>query len=97
MLTTSQTGTGYFDTGVNGFELTVIASVVLGGISLNGGEGRLISAMLGVTILGMAGKGMRLMEVQITQQLIVTGILMLVAVYFPRMRKQLVIDSRQWE
>lgn len=97
MLTTSQTGTGYFDTGVNGFELTVIASVVLGGISLNGGEGRLISAMLGVTILGMAGKGMRLMEVHITQQLIVTGILMLVAVYFHRMRKQLVIDSRQWE
>lgn len=97
LLVTSQTGTGYFDAGVQGFELIVIASVVLGGISLAGGEGRIISAMIGVAILGMAGKGMRLMEVHITQQLVVTGILMLVAVYFHRVRKRFVAGSRQWE
>jgi ribose/xylose/arabinose/galactoside ABC-type transport system permease subunit len=97
ILYASQTGTGYFDAGVQGFELVVIASVVLGGISLAGGEGRVISAVIGVAILGMAGKGMRLMEVHITQQLVVTGILMLVAVYFHRMRKRFVASSRQWE
>lgn len=97
LLIASQTGTGYFDAGVQGFELTVIASVVLGGVALSGGEGRLLSAMLGVAILGMAGKGMRLMEVHITQQLVVTGILMLVAVYYHRVRKRIVIQSREWE
>lgn len=97
LLVASQTGTGYFDAGVQGFELIVIASVVLGGVALSGGEGKLLSAMLGVIILGMAGKGMRLMEVHITQQLVVTGILMLVAVFYHRTRKRLVIQSRQWE
>ena len=97
LLVTSQTGTGYFDSGVQGFELIVIASVVLGGVSLAGGEGRLLSAVLGVAILGMAGKGMRLMEVHITQQLVVTGILMLVGVYYHRVRKRFVVQSRNWD
>jgi ribose/xylose/arabinose/galactoside ABC-type transport system permease subunit len=97
LLVASQTGTGYFDAGVQGFELIVIASVVLGGVSLAGGEGRLLSAVLGVAILGMAGKGMRMMEVHITQQLVVTGILMLVAVYYHRVRKRIVIQSREWQ
>jgi ribose/xylose/arabinose/galactoside ABC-type transport system permease subunit len=97
LLVASQTDTGYFDAGVQGFELIVIASVVLGGVSLAGGEGRLLSAMLGVAILGMAGKGMRLMGIHITQQLVVTGVLMLVAVYYHRLRKQIVIQSREWQ
>ncbi len=97
LLVTSQTGTGYFDSGVQAFELIVVASVVLGGVSLAGGEGRVISAMLGVAILGMAGKGMRLMEVHITQQLVVTGVLMLIAVYYHRVRKRFVVRSRNWD
>lgn len=96
LLFAAQTGTGYFDAGAQGFELIVIASVVLGGVSLFGGEGRLLSAMLGVAILGMAGKGMRLMEVHITQQLVVTGILMLIAVSYHRVRKRIVVESREW-
>ncbi|HEY8446950.1 MAG TPA: ABC transporter permease [Thermomicrobiales bacterium] len=96
LLIASQTSTGYFDAGVQGFELIVIASVVLGGVSLAGGEGRLISAMIGVLILGMTGKGLRLMNVHTTQQLVVTGVLMLMAVYYHRMRKQLVLRSRDW-
>jgi ribose transport system permease protein len=96
VLVASQTGTGYFDAGVQGFELIVIASAVLGGVSLAGGEGRLVSAMLGVLILGMTAKGLRLMNVHTTQQLVVTGIVMLVAVYYHRLRKDLVVRSREW-
>ena len=96
LLIASQTGTGYFDAGVQGFELIVIASAVLGGVSLAGGEGRLVSAMLGVLILGMTSKGLRLMNVHTTQQLVVTGIVMLVAVYFHRLRKDIVVRSREW-
>jgi ribose/xylose/arabinose/galactoside ABC-type transport system permease subunit len=97
LLVAAQTDTGYFDAGVQGFELIVIASVVLGGVSLAGGEGRLVSAMLGVLILGMTGKGLRLMNVHTTQQLVVTGGMMLIAVYYHRLRKQVVVRSRDWE
>jgi ribose/xylose/arabinose/galactoside ABC-type transport system permease subunit len=95
ILVASQTGTGYFDAGVQGFELIVIASAVLGGVSLAGGEGSLISAMIGVLILGMTGKGLRLMNVHTTQQLVVTGIVMLVAVYLHCVRKRLLVESRR--
>ena len=94
VLVASQTGTGYFDAGVQGFELIVIASAVLGGVSLAGGEGNLISAMIGVLILGMTGK-VRLMNVHTTQQLVVTGIVMLVAVYLHGVRKRLLVASRR--
>ncbi len=94
LMVASQTGTGYFDAGVQGFELIVIASVVLGGVNLAGGEGRLVSAMLGVIILGMAGKGMRLMNIDTTQQLVVTGVLMLVAVWYHRLRQGFLRENR---
>ncbi len=95
VLVASQTGTGYFDAGVQGFELIVIASIVLGGVSLAGGEGNLLSAMLGVLILGMVAKGLRLMNVHTTQQLVVTGIVMLLAVYLHGVRKRMLVESRR--
>src|SRR5215208_6961328 len=95
VLVASQTGTGYFDAGVQGFELIVIASAVLGGVSLAGGQGSLLSAMIGVLILGMTGKGLRLMNVHTTQQLVVTGIVMLVAVYLHGVRQRLLVESRR--
>ena len=95
LLVASQTGTGYFDAGVQGFELIVIASAVLGGVSLSGGQGSLISAMIGVLILGMTGKGLRLMNVHTTQQLVVTGIVMLIAVYLHGVRNRILVESRR--
>jgi ribose/xylose/arabinose/galactoside ABC-type transport system permease subunit len=95
LLVASQTDTGYFDAGVQGFELIVIASAVLGGVSLGGGVGNLLSAMLGVLILGMTEKGLRLLNVHTTQQLIVTGLVMLAAVYLHGVRKRLLVESRR--
>lgn len=97
LLVASQTGTGYFDAGVQGFELVVIASAVLGGVSLSGGVGNLLSAMLGVLILGMTAKGLRLMNVHTTQQLVVTGLVMLAAVYLHGVRKRVLVESRRRE
>lgn len=97
VLVASQTGTGYFDAGVQGFELIVIASAVLGGVSLSGGVGNLLSAMLGVLILGLTGKGLRLMNVHTTQQLVVTGLVMLAAVYLHGVRKRMLVESRRRE
>jgi ribose/xylose/arabinose/galactoside ABC-type transport system permease subunit len=94
LLVASQTDTGYFDAGVQGFELTVIAAVVLGGVSLAGGQGNVLSAALAVIILGMIGKGMRLMDIHTTQQLLVIGVVMLVAVYYHRVRRQVAARLR---
>jgi ribose/xylose/arabinose/galactoside ABC-type transport system permease subunit len=97
LLVASQTGTGYFDAGVQGFELVVIAAAVLGGVSLSGGQGNVLSAALGVLILGLTAKGLRLMGLHTTQQLIVTGMVMLVAVYLHGARQRLLVESRGWD
>ena len=81
MIITAQTGTGYFDSGSSGFELVVIAGVVLGGIALSGGKGSLVGTVLGILILGMTAKGLRLMGVNINMQLMVTGSIMILAVF----------------
>jgi ribose/xylose/arabinose/galactoside ABC-type transport system permease subunit len=87
VLYAAQTDTGYFNAGL-GFELQVLAAVVLGGASLAGGQGNIISTALAVLIIGTIGKGMRLMAIDTTQQLLVVGVVMLVAVYYHRIRKQ---------
>jgi ribose transport system permease protein len=91
LLIAAQTGTGYFDAGASGFELNVIAAVVLGGISMLGGEGSVLSAMLGVVLLGLTGKGLRLADVYTTWQLVLTGIMLMVAVYLHGLRKRLLL------
>ncbi len=89
LLVAAQTGTGYFDAGL-GFELLVITATVLGGVSLAGGEGGLLGAVLGVLILGMTGKGLRLLSMPTTTQLVVTGLVMMLAVYLHGLRKRIV-------
>jgi ribose/xylose/arabinose/galactoside ABC-type transport system permease subunit len=91
LLIAAQTGTGYFDAGASGFELTVITAVVLGGVSMSGGEGSVLSAMLGVLLLGLTGKGLRLADVYTTWQLVLTGVMLMVAVYLHGVRKRLII------
>lgn len=89
VLLSAQTGTGYFNAGSTGFELIVIAAIVLGGVSLAGGSGGLVGALLGVLILGMTSKGMRLMQININYQLILTGVIMMAAVYLHDLRRRL--------
>ena len=89
LLIAAQTGTGYFDAGATGFELVVITAVVLGGVSMAGGEGSILGAMLGVLLLGLTGKGLRLAEVYTTWQLILTGLMLMAAVYLHGLRKRL--------
>jgi ribose/xylose/arabinose/galactoside ABC-type transport system permease subunit len=87
LLYASQTDTGYFNAG-QGFELEVLAAVVLGGASLAGGQGNVISTALAVLIVGVISKGMRLMAFDTNEQLMVIGVVMLAAVYYHRLRKQ---------
>ena len=95
MILTMQTGTGYFDSGSSGFELIVIAGVVLGGIALSGGKGSLVGTVLGILILGMTAKGLRLMGVNTNMQLMVTGSIMILAVFMHSFHDRVSIFRRR--
>lgn len=71
-----------------GFEFNVITACVLGGVSSNGGKGTVFGALVGVLIVGFLDNGLLLMDVNQYSQLVVKGLLMLVAViYDTQMRK----------
>ena len=95
MIITAQTGTGYFDSGSSGFELVVIAGVVLGGIALSGGKGSLVGTVLGILILGTTAKGLRLMGVNTNMQLMVTGSIMILAVFMHSFHDRISVFKRR--
>lgn len=63
-----------------GFELSVIAAVVVGGASLSGGKGTVIGTLLGAVITGVLGNALVLAGVDGNWQQVATGVLILVAV-----------------
>lgn len=70
-----------------GFEMTVIAAVIVGGVSLSGGKGSLIGAMIGVLTLYVLSNGMVLMDVSSFWQDIMKGALIILAVYIDERRR----------
>ena len=66
--------------------LDIIAAVLLGGLSLAGGKGKLIGTILGVIILVIIQNGMTLVGLQMFWQMIVRGCIVLVAVYIDVIR-----------
>jgi|TARA_B110000495_G_scaffold196264_1_gene204879 ribose transport system permease protein len=71
-----------------GFELTVIAAVLLGGTSFLGGSGTIIGTILGILILKIIDNGIILMGIPQEFQLIVPGFILILAVYFDGVRKK---------
>src|SRR5471030_1499231 len=63
-----------------GYELDAIAAAVLGGTSLSGGYGTITGTLIGALIIGVINNGMSLLSVPYFYQLIVKGIVILVAV-----------------
>ncbi len=60
--------------------MTVIAAVIVGGTALNGGKGSIIGALLGSLMMGMLNNGLILMGLEVSDQMIVRGVIILVAV-----------------
>ena len=63
-----------------GLEFDVITCVVLGGVSVNGGVGRISGVVAGVLIIGCLTNGMILMDVSEYTQMVVKGVVLAVAV-----------------
>lgn len=64
----------------NGMELDAIASVVIGGAAFTGGRGTVINTVLGVLILGMIGNIMNLVGLAAYPQMMIKGLIIVVAV-----------------
>jgi ribose transport system permease protein len=70
-----------------GFEMVVIASVILGGVSLNGGIGTIAGALIGMIILGVLQNGLTLLDVSSFWQDITRGLVIIIAVFVDTVRK----------
>jgi ribose/xylose/arabinose/galactoside ABC-type transport system permease subunit len=80
-LLTSRTVSGSPTTGI-GYELDAISAVVIGGISLDGGAGKWYGTIIGALMLAVISNGLDIMRVPSYYQLIIKGIIIVIAVYF---------------
>jgi len=71
-----------------GYELDAIAAAVIGGTSLSGGEGSILGTVIGAFIISTLTNGLRIMSVPQEWQIVVTGGIVILAVYLDVIRRR---------
>jgi ribose transport system permease protein len=71
-----------------GYELDVIAAAVIGGISLSGGRGTILGAVLGSVLMGILRNGLVLLNVSAYWQQVAIGAVIIIAVILDRRTKR---------
>ncbi len=71
-----------------GFELNVIAAVVIGGTSLAGGRANILGTVVGALIMETLKKGLLMMGIAQEWQFVVTGIVVVIAVFVDNVRRK---------
>lgn len=71
----------------NGLELDIIAAVIIGGASLNGGVGTILGSMIGALIMAVLRNGSGQMGWSTGFQLIIIGLVIMAAVFIDRLRQ----------
>ncbi len=84
----ARTNSGQPSAGV-GFEMDAITAVVLGGVSLAGGQGKLPLVIIGVLIMGVLSTGMLMCNINDYVQQVVKGVVLVAAVAFSYVSIQL--------
>lgn len=77
---------GQANTGA-GFEMDVLTALVLGGVSINGGSGKIFNAIMGVAIIGVLNNGLVLINVNQHVQEVIKGVVLVAAVAFDCLSK----------
>jgi ribose/xylose/arabinose/galactoside ABC-type transport system permease subunit len=72
-----------------GLEMTAIASAVIGGVSMNGGKGSILGAILGLALMALVQNGMTLFNVPAFWQDLIRYIIVLVAVIIDAIRQNI--------
>jgi ribose transport system permease protein len=71
-----------------GYELDAIAAVVIGGTSLSGGTGTILGTIIGAFIMSVLTNGLRILSVAQEWQTVVTGVIIILAVYIDILRRR---------
>lgn len=71
-----------------GYELDAIAAVVIGGTSLSGGVGTILGTVIGAFIMSVLINGLRIMSVAQEWQMVLTGLIIILAVYTDNLRRR---------
>ena len=72
----------------DGYELRVIAAVVIGGGSLNGGQGTVFGTIVGSFIMGLLSNGCNLLQVSPFMQQVIIGSVIVLAVTFDEFQRR---------
>jgi ribose transport system permease protein len=83
MLYAGRLQSGRFQWGA-GDELSAIAAVILGGTSLFGGNGSVVGTMFGALLIGLINNGLILAGLESSQQQVVRGLIIILAVALAR-------------
>lgn len=71
-----------------GYELDAIAAAVIGGVSMSGGEGNMVGTIIGAFIISTLTNGLRILSVPQEWQIVVTGLIIISAVYLDILRRR---------
>ena len=75
-------------TNADGQEMDAIAAVVIGGTSMNGGEGSMLGTLIGIFIIGVIANGLNLLGVPQGPQKMVKGLIIVIAVIIDVLRRR---------
>jgi ribose transport system permease protein len=70
-----------------GYELEAIAAAVVGGVSLRGGQGTILGTVIGAFVISTLTNGLRILSVPQEWQIVVTGLIVILAVYLDIVRR----------
>jgi len=87
VILTSRIASGQPGAGM-GYELYAVASAVIGGTSLAGGEGIISGTLIGALVIGVLRNGLNLMGVSAFVQEILIGVVIILAVFADRIKRR---------
>lgn len=86
LILTARTTAGLPQAGIS-YELDAIAAVVIGGTSLNGGQGTLVGTLFGALIISVMNNGLDILSVSSYYQQVIKGVIIVGAVLLDTLRK----------
>lgn len=70
------------------YEMDIITAVVLGGVSTNGGEGKIANVIIGLLLMGVLLNGMVMMNIPDYYQRVVKGFVLLLAISYDKISRK---------